>query len=125
MVQHLHDAVDSSGFWIVCAINEPLETRVGNGSGAHGTGFQGDKEFATDKTMIADRASGFAHGDDLGVRRGVVIKQIAIGTASDYLSVVYDHRADRDFPAGFGALRFTKSLFHPDFVGDIHLFRPL
>ena len=86
-----------AGFWICRAIHHALEPRLQHGPAAHGAGLQRDEQLAAIQPVVAQRFCSRTQGDDLGMRRGVVLLQWRIAAGGDDLAVLHHHRAHRHF----------------------------
>jgi hypothetical protein len=105
----VHDGEDrtaGSGFGIGGGVDEAREARVEDGSGAHGTGFEGGVEGAVFEAVVSEDAAGFAKGDDLGVGGGIAVAEDPVLASTDNFVFVDDDCAYRDFAIGFGVVCF-------------------
>jgi hypothetical protein len=116
MIEYAEGGFDGTSLGVVGTVDEALDAGVGDGSGAHGAGFDGDKEFAIAEAIIAKSFSGFAKGEDFGVGGRVGVGDRAIGAASDYLVAADDDGPDGNFAECGRSLRFAQSFFHPEFI---------
>jgi len=120
VIQHLKHGVNRARLGVLGAVDEATDARVGDGSGAHGAGLDGNVEFAIGQAVIAEDEPGFAQRLYLGVRRGVVVGYRTIAAASHNMAVLYDHRADGHLAECFGTPRLAQGFFHEEFVGVGH-----
>jgi hypothetical protein len=108
----LQHGMDGSGFWVLGAVDQSADSCVGDGPGAHGTGFHRYVEIAIQQTVVSDNMARFSQGLNFGVRRWIVTGDRAIASASHDLAVPHDDGAYRNFAKRVGALRFAESLLH-------------
>jgi hypothetical protein len=80
---------------------------VGDGSGAHRTGFDRDVHIAVGQTVIADDVASLAQSLDLGMGGGVVVSNGAIASASDNMAFTNNNRSDGNFAERQRALGLT------------------
>jgi hypothetical protein len=66
--------------------------------------------------MVTNGCSRLAQGDDLGMRRGIGVGDVAVPSAADDAFAAHDHCSDRDLARFESALRGSQSLLHPQFV---------
>jgi hypothetical protein len=118
MIQHLHYRNYRAGFRIVRAIYETLDSGMHHCTGAHGAGFNCNKQFRLSQTVIPDVRGRLAERNDFGVGRGIGVGNIAIPPAPDDLVVEDDYRAHRDFADLECSLGAAEGFFHPEFVGN-------
>jgi hypothetical protein len=85
-------------------------------AGTHGARFNCSKQFTAFQTMVAEGGTGLAQRDNLGVRGGIGVGEIAVAAASDDFAVVNYHRADWDFAGFKRALGGAERFFHEEFV---------
>ena len=64
----------------------------------HRAGLDGDMQFATGQTLIAQRRSGGSDSDDFGMERRVAGGFTSVSPARDDGAVACDDRANRSFP---------------------------
>ena len=96
------NGVHGAGLEIVGAIYEAVDSRLDHGSGAHGTGLDGDVKRRARKPVIADGFGSFAQGNDLGVGARVVIADGAVSGARHDTAFDDDNRAYGNFVASGG-----------------------
>ena len=74
----MEQRLDSTGFGVIAAVDDAVQTAVDNGAGAHGTRLYGHIERAARQTPAAQDAAGFFNGQQLGVgcRAGEAFAQI-------------------------------------------------
>lgn len=111
MVQDLQRGSGRAGFRIAGAKDQACQARVDHGSGAHGAGLNRGKHHATGQAVVPEPRRGLAQSYDLGVRRWVMVAQVAVLALAQDLSVLDDYGAHRHLP-GFGG---GSRLFHGEF----------
>jgi hypothetical protein len=116
VVQPVHDRVNRSGFGVVCAVNQPSNSRVNQGSRAHSARFNCNKQVTFHQTVIAYDCPSFTECQNFGVRSWILIAYIAIPATADNRSPGHDDRTDRNFAHLKGPLCTTKGLSHPEFI---------
>ena len=103
---------DGTALWVIGPVDEARYTGLDDGAGAHAARLDGDVERSISKTIVGEKAGGFAKDNHFRVGRGIIIANCAVGRSSENLAVMNEHRADRNFAAcGCGA-RFTQGLLH-------------
>lgn len=93
----MHHRVCCAGLGIVGAIYQSANSCMHHCPGAHRTRFDGGEKFTIAETIISDCGTGFAQSDDLSVSAWVRIRNIAIETAPNNLSVLNNYRANWNF----------------------------
>ena len=87
VVHYGEDRAAGAGFGVGGPVDEAGYAGVEDGSGAHGTGFQGDVEGAAallgEDAVVGERLAGGAEGYDLGVGGGVGVAEDAVVAAAD------------------------------------------
>ena len=116
VVQQLHYRIYRARFRVVCAVDEALDPCVHHCSGAHWARFNCSKQVTLGKPMVTDGCASFAERDHFGVRRGIVIGDIAVPAAADDSSLGYNDGAYRNFARFESTLSCTQRFFHPEFV---------
>ena len=117
MIQHLHHRTDGARLRVISAVNQAFEPGVNQRAGAHGARLNCSKQLAAFQAMVAEGGTGFAQRDDLGVRSGIAIGEVAVAAAADDLAVAHHHRAHRNFSRFQRALGSAESFLHEKFVG--------
>lgn len=116
VIQHLHDRTNRTGFGIIRSVDQAANPCVHHCSGAHGTRFNCSKEVALAQTMVTNVCSGFAQRDDLGMRRGIGIADIAVPPPADDLAVADYNGSHWNFSRFQRTLRRSQGFPHPEFV---------
>jgi hypothetical protein len=116
VVEHLHHRVDRTSLGIVGTIHQPLDTRVNQGSRAHGARLNCSKQITVSQSMVAQDGARFTQGSDLGVRSWVSARQVAIPPLCDHTAFANHDRSHGHLARLQRALRRTESLFHEQFV---------
>ena len=106
VIEDAQDRAAGSGFGIGGSVDEAGEAGVENGSGTHGTGFEGGVKSAVFEAVVFEGEAGFAEGYDFGVGGGVGVAEDSVLASADDLVVVDDDCAYGDFAVGFGGLGF-------------------
>jgi len=96
VTQDLHYRVHSAGFRIIRAVHQLTNARVNDRASAHPTRFNCNKQVAVAQAIVPQDGAGGAQRDDFGVRRGIVVCNIPVPSASNDLALMDDHGADRD-----------------------------
>ena len=118
MIYDLHHRVHRSGFRIVGAVDQALDARVHQCSGAHRARFNCSKQLALLQTMVTDGCTGLAQSDDFGMGRGIVVADVAIPSPADDSAAAGDYGSYRDFSGFQGALSAAQGFLHVEFVVD-------
>src|SRR4029077_6158238 len=92
VVEYLHHRVDRTSLGIVGAIHQPLDTRVNQGSRAHGARLNCSKQITVSQSMVAQDGARFTQGSDLGVRSWVSARQVAIPPLCDHTAFANQDR---------------------------------
>src|SRR4051812_13134199 len=116
VIQYLQNGFHRASFWVSSSVKEPLETCLDQRSGAHRTGFDGDVELAIEQSVVAEGRSSIAKGNNLGVRARVLISEVAVVSAADYLACTHHQGAYGDLTHGFRFSRFFEREPHELFV---------
>ena len=99
--------LDAAALRIGGAVVEPAEARERDGGGAHRARLQRHVEVAADQPLGAERGTGGADHQQLGVGRGVVQLARAIARRGQQRPVRANHdRPDRDLAALCRRFRF-------------------
>jgi hypothetical protein len=70
--------------------------------------------------MVTNGGTGCAQSYDLGVSRGIGLRDVAVPPAADDSAVAYYNCPDGDFAGFEGALGAAQGFFHPQLVwGDL------
>ena len=116
VIEHRKHRMHSARFRIVRAVDQPANASMNQSPCAHGARFNCSKQLAVGQTVVTKIATGLAESQDLGMRGGIVVGNVAIPTAADDTSVAHDDCADRHFSHFERALRRPQGFFHPEFV---------
>jgi hypothetical protein len=108
---------DGAAFGIVGAVDEPRDTGLDNGAGAHAAWLDGDVERGIRKTVVAKKAGCFAKDDNFGMGRRVIVADSAIAGTSQNLAVVDENSADGDFTGFGGEACFCNRFLHEGNIG--------
>ncbi len=113
VVEDFRAVVDRAGFGVVGGEDELFDAVGGDGAGAHGAGFQGDRQRAVGQVFGAFCRRGLLQDQKFGVGGGVFQKLDFVAAGGpDIAGGIRDDGADRDFAArrGGGGL----------FEGEVH-----
>jgi len=116
MMQHLHHRLNCARLGIVGAVNQAFDSGVHHRTGAHGAGFDCNKQIAVHQSMVTRRRTRVAQGHDLGMSGGIVVGDVAIPSAADDAAIAHDHGSDRNLSGFQRALGGAQGFFHPQFV---------
>src|SRR5215472_8887283 len=116
VVQHLQHRMDRARFWVIRSVHQALNPRVHQCAGAHGAGFNCNKQLAPSQAVVAERGASLPQRDDLGVRSGIGVGDGPVPSASNDLAVSHDYGAHGNFPGIEGAPGGAQRLLHEDFV---------
>ena len=120
MVHDGEDAAAGSGLGVGGGVDEATDAGVEDGSGAHGTGFEGDVEGAVVEAVVAEVKASLAEGYDLGMGGGVVVAEDPVLAAGDDLVVVDDDCTHGNFAFHLGGAGFGDGGAEVVFVGGEH-----
>ena len=124
VVQDAEDAAYGAGFGVEGSKYEPRDACMDHGSGAHGAWFERHIERAAFEAIVAERAAGVAHGDDLRVGGWIVIANDPVLAAGEERSAgIENYGADRDFSGSLGQFGFRNSYAQPGFVCQMSRWR--
>jgi ribosomal protein L27 len=70
---------------------------VNQSPGAHGAWLNCNKQLALAQPVVAQRGTRLTKGVNLGVGRGVRVRDITIPSACNHASFMHDHSPNRDF----------------------------
>ena len=116
MIQHLQYGMNRAGLRVIRAIYEALKSRMHHRTGAHRARLNCNKQFAASKAMVTNGSTCLTQRNDLSVRRGIAVRNIAI-PALPYDSPLENHHGSHRHFIGFeGTLRTPQSLQHPGLV---------
>ncbi len=116
VVEDLEHGMDRTGFWVFGAVDQSADSRVGNGSRAHGARFHRYVEIAVQQAIVSDNMARLAQSLDFSMRCWIVISDRAITSASHDMAVTDDDRTHGNLPERASALRFAQRLLHEQFV---------
>ena len=95
------ERADSTGLRIERTEDDPIDSGQHQSAGTHRAGLEGHDQGAAREPPPADRSSGRAQGQDLGMRRRVASRLARVGTRSDDVTgSIDDDGTDRDVAAG-------------------------
>ena len=117
MVQHLHYGMHRASFWIVCAVNQALNSSVHQRARTHGARFNCSKQLAAAKAVISNGLGGFTQRHDLGMGGGIRVREVRIPSAANYFIFADDDGPDGNFSGFKRALGGAQGFFHPEFIG--------
>src|SRR5271157_3683893 len=120
MVEHLQHGMHRSGLGVFRAIDQAPDSRVRDGTGAHGAGLDSHVEIAIEQAIVADGPPRFSKCKYFGVRCRIVGCERAVESAAYESSAVHDDRPDGNFAHRQGALCLAQRFFHPELVGEGH-----
>lgn len=114
----VHQGSRSARLWVSCPENDPGNTAVYDGPGAHGAGLKGDKQGQSVQPPTVAGCGGGPDGDHLGVGRGVGVAFTSVLPGRYHLSGggVHDDATDRDFASLGREFRLTQGQRHPVIV---------
>jgi len=102
----------SAALGIVSAIDHAQNAGLDDGAGAHAAGLDGDVKSGAGEAIVAEKAGGFAKGDDFGMGGGVIVANGTVVRTRQNLAITDEHSADGDF-AGLGSgASFCKGFLH-------------
>lgn len=85
LVQHSEHAPAGTGLEVFGAVEEPGDTGVEDGAGAHGTGLKRAEEGAAEEAVVAERGSSLAERNDFCVGGGVGgSEHLVVAAAQDF-----------------------------------------
>ena len=116
MIQNLHHRTDSARLGIIGAIDQAFQPGMNQSAGAHSARLNCSKQFTAFQAVVADRGTGLAQRDDLGVGGGIGIGKVAIAPATDDLAVTNYDGAHWNFSRLKRALGRAESFPHEQFV---------
>lgn len=108
--------MDGACFGIVGAVHQAADAGMNQRARAHGARLNCSKQLAVAQTVVTDVDTGVTQGDDLGMGGGIVVREIAIPSATDDLVFTDYNRAYRHFSHLQCSLGAAEGLFHPEFV---------
>lgn len=117
MIEKLQPGVDRPGLGIGSAINEALDPGMHERSGTHGAGFDGGEQLALKQPVVAENASGLAQSDDLRMRGGVGVGDVAVAATGHDLAFADHDGADWHFAHFERAARRAERFLHPKLIG--------
>ena len=117
MVQDLHHRMDGARFGVIRAVDQTFQPGVNHSAGAHRTRLNCNKEFAVFQPVVAQRGTGLAQGEDLGVSGGVAVGKVAVTAAAYDFSAADHDGAYRDLSRFERSLGGAQRIFHKEFVG--------
>ena len=117
VIQHLHYRMHCARFGIIGAVDQALDPSVHHGSGAHWARFNCSKQVTVFEAMVTDVCTRFTQGDDLCMRGGIGVADVAVPSAANDFSGAHYHCTHGDFAGFKGALCGAQGFLHPQFVG--------
>ena len=115
--------LDSTGFGVETAKNDPPDPRVHKGACTHWTGFLCD-EYCCLYSPLLDFGRRGAEGHDFGMGDWIAVDLAAIAASANNLLAKDDHGANGNVPSGGSGTRFFKRKTHPMVVGLRHFQLP-
>jgi hypothetical protein len=111
-------ALPSAGLGVVGAEHHARDPRMHHRHRAHRAGLEGDVQRGAGQPVVAQRPARLAHGDDLGVRAGVVLGDVAVPALAEQFALGrHQHRPDRDLVVlALGAVGERQGVAHPVIV---------
>src|SRR5947208_15835343 len=103
---------DGTALWVIGPVDEARYTGLDDGAGAHAARLDGDVERSISKTIVSEKAGGFAKDNHFRVGRGIIIANCAVARSSENLAVMTAHRAGRNFARWGCGARVTQGLLH-------------
>ena len=116
--EYLETGADSATARIVSAVNEFCNTGLDHGTGTHRAWFERDIHRGAGKTVIGEKARGFAEDNDFGVSGGVVVAYGAIAGLRDDFVFADEESSDRNFSGGSGGAGFVEGELHEIEIGE-------
>jgi hypothetical protein len=99
---------ESAAFGIVGSVDKSGDSSLNNGAGAHGAGLERHVEGTIDEAVVTYPFRALANGDNLGMRRGIVIADRTIAGARKDHFILDQDRANRNFTSFCRSLGFGK-----------------
>jgi hypothetical protein len=118
MIQDLHHRMHRARLGVGRAIYQALDAGMHHGAGAHGAGFNCNKQRAAFQTVVANGGTRLAQRHDLGMGRRIGADNVAVPSPSYNLGAAYYDRSYRDFSRFQAALGAAQGFFHPQFIGS-------
>jgi hypothetical protein len=116
IVEHGHRRPHGTGPRLRRTVNESADAGVHQGTGAHQTRLDGDKQLSPGQAVIADRGRRVSQRDDFCVGGRVAAANRLIASAANDDAVSYDDGPDRHFVAVARQPRLHERLPHERFV---------
>ena len=117
MIHDFQNRAASTCFGICCGIDKATEAGVEDGPGAHGAGFERDDKRAAGKAVVVQMFRCIAHGDDFGVRCGIIVADDAVVTTTDDAAVKKNDGAYWYFAFCLSGVRFGDGFVHGFQIG--------
>ena len=111
--QQVKDAAAGTALGIAGAVNDAGDAGMDEGTGAHGTGLEGDVEGGGGEAIVAGALTGGAQGANLGVGAGVMGGDGAVPARAQDLTRGDQYGAYRHLDQGPRPLRQGDRLAHP------------
>jgi len=86
MIQNLKHGMNRARFRVIRSVNQPLQASMHHRSCTHRARLNCNKELAVSQAMVTDVLTSLTQRDDLGVRGGIGVGEIAIPSSSDDLA---------------------------------------
>jgi hypothetical protein len=119
VIHHLQNRMDGPCLRIVGTVYQAADARMNCRSRAHGARLNCSKQFAVAQTVVTDVSSRLAQGHNLGMRRWIVVGEIAIPSSSHQPTGTHHDCSDWHFARFQRALRTAEGFFHPQLVRGI------
>jgi len=112
MGEDFEAGANGTAFRVIGPVDEAPDAGLYDAAGAHAARLDGDIERSISKTIVAEKAGGFAKDNHFRMGRGIIIANCTVARSSENLAVMNEHRADRNFGACGRGTRFTQGLLH-------------
>lgn len=116
LLEQIEQSTRSSAFRITDSKNHSSDATMHDGSGAHGTGFFGHIQVAVRQTPVAEGFLRLAESEHFCMGCSIAERLHLIVSAGDDLTVVDNHRSDRDFPRLHRTPSLAQGLLHEEVV---------
>jgi hypothetical protein len=108
VIQDLENRTHRTCLRVVGGIDKTAKPGVNHSPGAHGAGFQGDKELAAAQAIVTQVSRGVSHGDYLCMRRRIEVAQNPVLSTAYDNAVVHYYRTHWDLTRSARGTRFTQ-----------------
>jgi len=116
--EEIDDAAVHPGLGVTRAIDDAGDPRMEDGSGAHGTRFEGHEQLATRQAIVAETARGITQRGNFGMGGRIALADRAVEAPSDNFSGPHHDGADRHFAKTFRGTGQGYGLAHEIFVAE-------